>query len=155
MYFSSAPGVRVLDSAVAAAKDADVLADVADFQQAGLDAVVEVCREVSDLVGEVDQLRLERRKLAEEVFRQLWMRVGAVVTRVLHDALARGQCQVQSAMARISLLEALDDPQRMKVVIEAEAVALQAGIKCALPGVAKRRVPDIMHQRQRLRKIDV
>ena len=66
----------LFDRGVAAGEDVDVLADVADLQQAGLDAVVEVGGEVGDLVGEVDDLRLERRALAEEVGGQLGMLVG-------------------------------------------------------------------------------
>ena len=39
--------------------------------KSGFDAVIEVGRQVGDLVGEVDQLRFERRTLVEEVRREL------------------------------------------------------------------------------------
>ena len=69
--FSSTPACCLLDHAVAAPEDVDVLADVADLEQSRLDAVVEVGGEVGDLVGEVDQLRLERRPLIEKIVRQV------------------------------------------------------------------------------------
>ncbi len=68
-------GVLFLDRAIAARENVDVLADVGDFEQPGLHAIVEVGREVGDLVGEVDDLRLERRPLIEKVLRQLRMLV--------------------------------------------------------------------------------
>ena len=155
MYFSSAPGCACSHRRVAAAQDADVLADVADLQQARLHAVVQVGREVGDLVGEVDDLRLQRRPLAEKIFGQLRMLRRAVVARVLDDAFARAQRQVQPAVARVALLEALDDAQRMQVVVEAQAVTLQAVVQRALAGVPERRMPDVVHQRQRLGQIDI
>ena len=62
-------GVLLFDACVAAGEDVDVLSDVADLEQAGLDAVVEVGGEVGDLVGEVDDLGFERGALAEKVGR--------------------------------------------------------------------------------------
>ncbi len=55
--------VLPLDGPIAACEDVDVLADVADLKQTGLDAVVEVRGEIGDLVREVDDLRLQRRAL--------------------------------------------------------------------------------------------
>ena len=47
-----------------------MLADVADLEQARLHAVVEVRRQVGDLVGEVDHLRLQRRPLIQQILRR-------------------------------------------------------------------------------------
>jgi hypothetical protein len=71
--------VLLLDHAIAAAEDIDMLADVADLKQTGLHAIVEVRRKVSDLVGKIDQLRLERRPLIEQVAGELWMLLSVVV----------------------------------------------------------------------------
>ena len=56
-------GVLELDGSVALREDADMLADVRDLEQPRLDAVVEIRGEVGNLVGEIDDLRLERRPL--------------------------------------------------------------------------------------------
>ncbi len=59
-------GVLAVDLGVAAARMRTCWRDVADVEQAGLDAVVEVGGEVGDLVGEVDDLRFERRRLVRK-----------------------------------------------------------------------------------------
>ena len=131
---------------ITAAQDADVVADVADVEQLGLDAVVEVGGEVGDLVGEVDDLGFERRLAVEQVLGELGMGGGAVVPRVLDDAFAHGEREVQAAMAGVALLEALHDAQGVQIVVKAEAVGLQAAVERALAGVAEGRVADVMHQ---------
>ena len=100
-----------------------MVADVLDLEEAGLDAVVEVGGEVGDLVGEVDELRLERGALVEEVFGELGMMVGAVVAGVLDDAFADAEGEVEAAVGGVALLEVLDDAEGVQVVVEAEAVA--------------------------------
>ncbi len=94
-----------------------------DLEQPRLNAVIEVGGQVSNLVGEVDQLRLERRPLVEKILRQLRMLLDVVVARVLDDALAHAERQVQSAMRGVALLKVLDDAQRMQVVVEAPSMA--------------------------------
>ena len=56
-------------------------------------------------------------------------------------------------MGSVALLEVLDDAESMEVVVEAAAVTPQTAVKCALPGMAKRWMPDIVDKRKRLRKI--
>ena len=58
-------------------------------------------------------------------------------------------------MCRISLFKVLDDSQGMEVVIEPQPISLQATIQRTLPCVSERRMPNIMHQRQCLGKIDI
>ena len=60
-------GVFFFDHAIAAPKNVDMLTDVADLEQAGLNAVVEIGGKVGDLVSEVDQLRFKRRALIEKI----------------------------------------------------------------------------------------
>ena len=121
--FSSTPACCLLDLAVAAAEDVDVVADVADLEQAGLDSVVEVRREVGDLVGEIDDLGLERRALVEKIGSQFGMLRRGVVARVLDDALADAEGEIEAAMGGVALLEVLDDAEGVEVVVEAAAVA--------------------------------
>jgi hypothetical protein len=58
-------------------------------------------------------------------------------------------------MRRITLLEVLDNPQRVNVVVEAPPMTLQAAVQRALTRMPKRRMADVVNQRQRLRQIFV
>ena len=58
-------------------------------------------------------------------------------------------------MPCVSLLKVLYDPQRMKIVIEALSVALQAPIQSTLPGVTKWRMSDVVRQRKCLCEVCV
>jgi TolA-binding protein len=48
-----------------------MFADVTDVEQARFDAVVQVRCQISNLIGEIDDLSLQRWTLAEEVLGQL------------------------------------------------------------------------------------
>ena len=78
-----------------------------------------------------------------------------VIARVLDDALARPQRQVQPSVARIALLKTLDDAQRVKIVIEPQTVMAQAIIQRAFPCMPERWMPDVMDERKRLGKVDI
>jgi hypothetical protein len=144
-----------LDDVIAASKQADVLADVSNIKQAALHTVVEVCGEVGDLVGEVYELRFKRWSKAEEVVGEPGVFAPLVVTRVLDDALTGTEREVQAAMAGVALLKAVDDAERMEIMVKAQTVALQADIESTFAGMAKGRMPDVMHQRERLGEIHV
>src|ERR1700733_2241784 len=146
-------GVFLLDLAIAAAEDVDVLANMANIEQPGFDAIVQVRGEIGDLVGKIDQLRFERRAQVEKIFGELRMRVRAVVARVFDDALANAKREIESAMRGIPLLEVLDDSQGMKIVVEAAAVTAQAAVESALSRVAKGWMADIVNQCERFGKI--
>ena len=75
--------------------------------------------------------------------------------RVLDDAFAYFEGQVQPAELRVAKLKVLDDPQCLKVVVEEVAVAMHGVIERALARVAEGRMPNVVHQRQRFDKIDV
>jgi len=78
-----------------------------------------------------------------------------IVTRVFDDALARAERKIQAAMACITLLESLDDPQRMEIVVEAKAMAAQTLVERPLASMPERRMTDIVDQRQSFRQINV
>jgi hypothetical protein len=83
------------------------------------------------------------------------MLVDRVIPRVLDDPLANAQCKIQPTMCRIALLEVLNDPQRVQVVVESTPVTRKTPIQRSLPGMAKGRMSNIMNQRQRLGQIFV
>ncbi len=80
---------------------------------------------------------------------------NAVVAGVLDDAFADPEGEVQSAVGGVALLEVLDDAEGVDVVVEAQAVALEAAVESALAGVAEGRVADVMHERESFGKIFV
>ena len=146
-------GVLFFDHAIAAPEDVAMFADVTDIKQARLHAIVEIRCEVSNLVGEIDQLRLERRSLVEKIIAEFRMLRSAVVARVLDDAFAHAKRQVESTVRGIALLKVLDDAQRVKIMVEPAAVPRQAAVKGTLAGVAEGWMADIVNQRKRLRQI--
>jgi hypothetical protein len=80
-----------LDLGVAASEDVNVIADVTDLEQARLYTIVEICCEVGDLVGEIDQLSLKRGSLIQQVVGKFRMLLDGIVTRVLDDALTNAK----------------------------------------------------------------
>ena len=74
---------------------------------------------------------------------------------MFHDALAHLKRKIQSGKIQIALLELLDDPQRMKIVIEALAMLAHAFVELLFSGVAEGRVADVVNQSESLGKIGV
>ena len=72
-----------------------------------------------------------------------------IVARVLDDAFANFESQIQAWKIEISLLELLHDSQRMQVVIEAVAVIAHQFVEAHFAGMSKWRMSDIVHQGKR------
>ena len=68
---------------------------------------------------------------------------------MLDDAFSDAEGEIQSGMGGIALLEVLDDAEGVDVVVESQAVALEAAVEGALSGVAEGRVANVVRQRQR------
>src|SRR5580698_9187061 len=58
-------------------------------------------------------------------------------------------------MRGVALLEVFDDAQRVKIVVEAAAMMGEAAVECALAGVAKGGMADIVDKRECFREIYV
>src|ERR1019366_8941153 len=129
---------------IAIGQDIDVGADVINLKQAGLHAIVQIGCEVGNLVGQIDDLRLQRRPPPEQVAGEIWMLIGAVIARMLDDPFAYTEREVQTTMRSVTLLEMLDDAERMQVMVEAQSVAFQTLIERAFPSVAEWRGPDVV-----------
>src|SRR5215471_13000427 len=108
------------DFAIEAIENRNAFADLVQGEKVSLVSVVEVSSVVSDLVRKVDQLSFERRSQVEKVFAQLGMLLCTVIARVLDDAFADFEGEVQSA---------------------------HGGVESFFPGVPEGRVPDVVHQR--------
>ena len=78
---------------------------------------------------------------------------GGVVVRVLDDALAHAESEVETAEAGVALLEVFDDAQGVEIVIKAQAVLAESVVEGALAGVAEGRVADVVDQRERLGEV--
>src|SRR6202789_3380401 len=130
-------------------EDAYVPAEHFRMEHPGFHAVVHVGRQIGDLIRQIDQLRFQRRLLIQKITSQLGVLCGRVAARVLDDAFADAQGEVQPAKPGIANLEILDHAQRVQVVIAALAKFLQTLIQRPLTGMPEGRVPDVMHQRQR------
>ena len=140
----------LLHARMGAVEDGHVGAHVLQIEDFGLQTVVDVGGQVGDFVGEIDELRLQRRALVEKILRELGVLRRFVVPGVLDDALAHAEGEIESRVGGVALFEVLDDAQRVQVVVEAQAVLAHAGVEGAFAGVAERRMTDVMDQRQRL-----
>src|SRR5690349_16295519 len=73
---------------------------------------------------------------------------------MLEDAFARLEAQVKAVERTVMLFEIVDDGETLQVVLEA-AVVSHAFVERILPGMAERRVSEIVCQRNRLDEIFV
>jgi hypothetical protein len=142
-----------LDHLVTSRNDVHMLADMTDLEQTRLNSIVEIRSKISDLISQIDQLRLERRPLVQKILREIRMLLNAVVARVFDDALANAKRKIQPAMRCITLLKVLDDPQRMNVMVESPAVTFESAVQRTLSSMPKWRMTDVMNQRQRFGQI--
>jgi hypothetical protein len=126
---------------------------VPDFEQTGLHAVVKVGRQVGNFVGEIDDLGFEGRTLVQEVAGQFGIARRIIVAGVFDDALPHPEGQVESPVRGVALFKMLHDAQSVQIMVEAEAVALKAGMQSALSGMTEGGMADIVDQRQGLRQI--
>src|SRR5260221_5172010 len=74
---------------------------------------------------------------------------------MLDDALAHLKVKFQAGKIQIALLKLFHYPQRMQIVIERSAVRAHERVQLSLSRVTKWRMPDVVHQRQRLGKLGV
>ncbi len=67
--------------------------------------------------------------------------------RVLDDAFADFEGQVQAAEGGVALFEVFDDAEGVQIVVEEEAVLAHGGVEGFLAGMAEGRVADVVDQR--------
>src|ERR1700733_1051765 len=120
--------VFAFDFAITSPQNIDMVANVTDLEQPRLHAIVEICREIRNLVGKIDQLRLERRSLEQQITRQLRMLFRRIVARMLDDALTNAQSQIKSTMRGITLFKVFDDAQCMDVVVKPPTMTAKATV---------------------------
>ncbi len=74
---------------------------------------------------------------------------------MLDDALAHFKRKIEPRKIQIPLLELLDDPQRVKIVIEALSVLAHARIELAFACVSKWRMADVVDERESFGEIGI
>ncbi len=114
-----------------------------------LHAVVDVVRQIGDLVGEIDNLRLETR-----VQGRVELERGRAIFEfgMLDDSLAHLEAQIQTAKAGVSHLDPVDRPEALRVVIETAVRAHQL-VQRVLAGMAERRMAEVVGKRDRFGKL--
>jgi ribose transport system substrate-binding protein len=140
---------------VTASKQGHARADLLQRENPGIHAVVEIGRQIGDLVGEIDQLCLERGPQAEEIFRQLRMLPRVVVARVLDDAFADAEREIEAAERSVAFLKPGHDAQRVEIVIEAQPPGAQCLVQRLFAGMTEWRVAYVVDQRKRLGQIGI
>ena len=124
---------------------------------------------VGNFIGQVGQLRLQAGlppggfsdglidKPARHAARLPGLDMPGVAFRaVLQNTFARLERQVQAVIGWVTLFQCIDDAKALQVVLKAGAVRVvvfQAGIQRILPGMAERRVAQVVCQGNRLDQI--
>src|ERR1700747_632645 len=124
-------------------------AHMREAKNAGGEAIVKVGGEIGNLIGQVDELRFEGWLLIEKVLREFRVCDGIVVARVLDDAFAHAEGEIEAGKSDIALLESGDNAKRVQIVVETETVRVHGFVERALTGMAEWRVADVLHQRER------
>ena len=158
------PGMRRVDFGQRLAHHRQVR-DLVEGEEARAQPVLQVVVVVGDVVGECGDLRLQRGALvqlqihgrgvlADGEGQRVEPRAGRAQQRpvVLHQPLQRLPCQVQPVEARVAALQHRDDPQGLRVVVEA-AAPLHQRVQRHLAHMPERRVPEVVGQRHRLGQI--
>ena len=141
--------------AVMPRKKIHAVRNLLDREQPRFVTIVEVGGVVGNLVGQVDELRFERRPLIEQILGEFRMLLGVIIVRVLDDALADFESQIQPAESGVTDFEVFHNAERVQVVIERKPVLAHGGVERFFSGVAERRMAEVVHQGERLHQIGV
>src|SRR5262249_37142775 len=150
LELGAAAWVPPLDRRIHLSEQGLTLADGLKIEQSRLKAIVQIRGVIGDLDHAIDQLPLERWALVEHILHKLGELGWGVLPRVLDDALAHFEGQVQAGEIEVALLESLDDAQRMEVKVEPVAEWTHELVETALARVAEGRVADVVNKRERL-----
>ncbi len=153
--FRGPTGMRGIHAPVRLTETPHLIAQSIKIQELRFERVVEIGGVVGDLIHPINELGFKRREEFEKVFGELRKFAGPVVARVLDNALAHFKGQIKSGKIEITLLEALHNAQRVKIVIERAAMRAHQLIEFVLTGMPERRVADVVNQREGFREIRV
>src|SRR5919201_1709869 len=129
--------------------------DLFERKNVGLVAIIEVSGVVTDLVSEIDKLRLERRTAIKQILLKVRRVLWHVFTRVLDDSFANFKRQIQAAESCIAQLEIFNNAQGMQIVVKRVALSAHGDIKRLFASVTEWRMSDVVYQSKRLHQVDV
>ena len=130
-------GIGTVGLAIKTIEPRNAAADLRKGQQARLITVVEIGCVVSDFVGQIDELRFQRRTLIEQIFGQLGKLLDRIIVRVLDDAFPHFESKIESAEGSIAQLKVFDDAQRVQVMVEEKSVLAHDGVQRFFAGVSE------------------
>src|SRR6185437_13933698 len=126
------------------------LAEACHIDQAGPESIVDVVIVVGDLIGQIRDLRFEARLLTTDEALAHIPELARIAERaVLEDALAALEGEVEPVEIRVAVLELIDHPQRLQVVLEA-SVGTHARVERILACMTEGCVPEIVREADRL-----
>src|SRR5712664_2536951 len=148
-------GMRGVHLIVDLAKKRYFLAQRPYIEKLGFQSVVEIGGVVRDFIHPVDELCLERRAQIEKVFGKLRKFRAGIIARMLDDALAHFEGEIQSGKIEIALFELFDDAQRVQIVIEIATVRAHQFVKLSLAGVAEGRMANVVNESESFGELGV
>jgi hypothetical protein len=123
--------------------------------QAGAQTVVEVVVVVGNFVGQIADLRFEGRLRAiEKALAEFAKRRAFSSEQCLTMPSRVSKQRLRPVKGRVTLLEQVDRAQTLQVVLEAAVVA-HAFVERFLAGMAKRRMAEVVCQRDRFHEVFV
>src|SRR5215469_11798400 len=147
--------INALDFLIEAFENRDAGANIVERKQARLEPIIEIGGVISNFIGQVDELRLERRPFREQILREFRELRRIIVPRVLDDSFAHFKGEIQAAEGSVANLKVLDDAQRVQIVIKRQAPGAHGSVEGLLSGMSEGWVADVVYQRQRLYQVDV
>ena len=155
LSFSRPAGIRSIDLSVGLGENRNFSSQSIQIEKLCFARVVEIRRVVGDLIDPIDELAFEGRAKIEKILGKIRKFRSGVIVRVLDDAFADFEGEIQAGEIEIRTFELFDDAERLEIVIEARAVCAHKFIELLFAGVAERRMPDVMDEGERLGKFRV
>src|SRR3984893_8550077 len=115
-----------------------------DIEETGFERVIQVGSVVSDFVHAVYKLCLKGGTQLQKIFAKFREIRGAIIARMLYDAFANFEGQVQAGEIEVALFEMFDDAQGVKGVIEAPAMSAHHFVEVVFASMAKWRMANVM-----------
>ena len=143
--------MRLLHGARGLRPDLDVPGQMTFRKQTGIKSVVEIVAVVGDFISEIGNLRFERGVFGDETFPLAGMVVSGLMFREAFQNFPR---KIQAGKAGILFLQFLDDAETVEIVLKSAVAFHQAG-KHHFALVTKRRMPEVVRERNGLGEIGV
>jgi len=155
--FELLPAGRVggIDLGVRLGKNRNLLPYGIEIEELRFARIIEVCGVVGNFIDPIDELTFERRAKFEQIFGKVWEFRGTVIVRMLDDAFANLEGEIQAGKIEIGTLKLFDDAKRLEIVIEARAVRAHQFVELVFASVAEGRMPDVMDEGESFGKFRV